>query len=118
MKQKQPTIVLDYSEYIEDRHEYVRRGPLNAIQRIDEINPSDVKRFFSKRGYCPFCMIIANQVHNYYDHYVTGGRDLHSNVMVWECQECGWWELLDRFSEEQDFLERVDFSSGRPAWLR
>lgn len=101
-------IVLDYSEHLEDSYEYSQKGPNSAIQRIDTSKPNDAQRFFSKRGYCPFCSKDASLVFDHYCHHTRNLCDFHGFVRVWECTDCGWWEILDKFSEEKDFITEVD----------
>lgn len=100
-------IVLDYSEYIEDRYEYAQKGPYGAIQKTDHRRPNDAQKFFSKKGHCPFCNIAANLV---YDHYDERPRfiDMFLFMKVWECEGCGWWEFSSEFSEEKDLIYEMD----------
>lgn len=99
-------IILDYSDYYEDKYEYSREGQEGNIEEKMYNNPNDINNFFKKRGYCPFCGKEIPKVYNHTKHD-TIGIELWAFYDVWECDNCGWWEYLYRFSEERDYDTRV-----------
>lgn len=54
-------IILDYSDYYEDTHEYSKKGNVEKILTQEYKVPNDINTFFNKRGYCPFCKKIYLQ---------------------------------------------------------
>lgn len=100
-------LILDYSSYYEDIFEYDRKSnPVNNVDLLPYKYPDDKAKFFSKRGFCPFCKVNIPIVYENI-RSTTIGVDLVSSVKVWECHECGWWECFDRFSEEEDWIYKV-----------
>lgn len=95
-------IILDYSDYYEDKYEYSREGAYGNIEEKMYKKPNDINKFFKKRGYCPFCGKEIPQVYDNTRHD-TIGVELWAFYSVWECDSCGWWEYLYEFSEEEDY---------------
>jgi len=101
-------ILLNYVDYLEDNYEYAKRGPLSAIElRTDKV-PTNPQRFFSKRGWCPFCNRIAPLVYNFRESGYTGNADIIATTDIWECSTCGWWELNNQVEEAKDYIDKVD----------
>ncbi len=99
-------IVLDYSDYYEDKYEYSRNGRNGNIHEKPYKDPNDINKFFKKRGYCPFCgknmpIVFKNKRSN------TIGEELWEFITIWECNTCGWWEYSYKFSEELDLGDEV-----------
>ncbi|WP_432405709.1 restriction endonuclease [Wukongibacter sp. M2B1] len=98
--------IIDYSDYYEDKYEYDRKGKTGEVETIELKQPNNINRFFSKRGYCPFCKTKIPNVHSDIDVF-TLGVEMRSYLDIWECPHCRWWESLTRFSEEEDHFDRV-----------
>ncbi len=99
-------IILDYSDFYEDNYEYSKKGSYGKVREYVYKNPNDINKFFKKRGYCPFCKKYIPSVFKNAK-YDTIGIEICQLIEVWECDNCGWWEYLHRFSEEQDYLDSV-----------
>lgn len=98
--------ILDYSDFYEDKYEYNRSGNSSKMDIIKFKEPDDRRKFFSRRGYCPFCKeVIPKVYHNIRS--VTMGVELWSTIDVWECPRCEWWEHFYQFSEEGDWIDKV-----------
>lgn len=100
-------VILDYSTYITDFHEYGTTGPIKNINKKDYKVPNDYKLFFSRRAYCPFCNQDATRV--FHDlTSMTFGRDFFTTFTIWECDKCGWWEGFIHNIEEDDLMDEVN----------
>ncbi|MEK4525327.1 restriction endonuclease [Paenibacillus sp. FSL K6-1122] len=99
-------ILLDFSDFYEDRYEYSRTGPTDNILTQEYRKPNDVSNFFKKRGFCPFCMKNIPEVFNKTDKF-TMGKEMWTFIKVWECDSCKWWEYSDQFSEEEDHISEL-----------
>lgn len=99
-------IILDYSDFYEDKYEYSRNGTRGNVLEKPYKNPNDIDKFFKKRGYCPFCgKDIPSVFKN--TRSSTMGFELWEFIEIWECDNCGWWEYLYEFSEEEDNFDTV-----------
>ncbi|SEV83083.1 restriction endonuclease [[Clostridium] fimetarium] len=99
-------IILDYSDFYEDNYEFDKNGNKEKMNIISIKEPDSKKQFFRKRGFCPFCKIQIPDVYtNIYCR--TMGVEMWSHIDIWECPECGWWEFYKRFSEEEDWIDKV-----------
>ena len=97
---------LNFKEFFVDNHEYDLIGPAGSVKKIDYALPKEYKKFFSKQGFCPFCKEKLNKVYN---NSKTGyfGADLFESIDIWEC-DCGYWDAFSSFSEEKDYIGKVD----------
>ncbi|PFO75678.1 hypothetical protein COJ86_03850 [Bacillus cereus] len=77
-------MILNYDEYITHEGNY---GKNSSSSKLDKV-------FFQKRGYCPFCQISIDVVHNKGNLDISSlpGGAIHLSETVWECDNCGWWE--------------------------
>lgn len=101
-------IALNYSEYLEDRYKYGLKGPSKSVQRTEHKKPTDVQKFFSRRGYCPFCRKDTDVVFDDSDYSGFGSTDFIAHITIWECRRCGWWECKEKSSEEVDLIDKVN----------
>lgn len=114
------TIILDYSKYIEDCLDtyWSEFRSENDALRVQE--PKDRGLFFSRRGWCPFCLAPASRVwerrtsESIEDEYMWDGSD----TIVWFCSGCGWWDILHHTRSTSDFLGQSNITTRRLGMLR
>ena len=97
--------VLDFSDFVQDKYG-VLFGP--TLEKWTNLRPRSSRLFFSRRGYCPFCREPAPIVHhvNYAPKHTAAPIHESEETRVWECQRCGWWEMV--FGEKS-----IDHCIGR-----
>jgi restriction system protein len=100
-------LLLDYSDYFEDKYEYSRAGSIGNILTQEYRKPNNISNFFNKRGFCPFCKKPIPNVFKKTDKF-TLGKEMWTFINVWECDLCNWWEYLHNFSEEEDNMSEVN----------
>jgi len=97
---------LNFKEFYVDNHEYDLKGLTGSVQKIDYALPKEYEKFFSKKGFCPFCNENLNKVYTN-SKSATLGVDFYESIDIWEC-DCGYWDAFSSFSEEKDYIEEVD----------
>jgi restriction system protein len=99
--------IIDFSTFVEEKHEYQLKGHVKKKQKTVFELPMNYNFFFKKRGHCPSCSTEAKVVFDD-DRSFTLGKDFFATLKVWECENCGWWEIYEDFLEEHDLIDEVD----------
>lgn len=99
-------MIFTYSDYIYEKHEFNRIGKVGKVKEIKYELPKNYKLFFRNRGICPSCKTACQIVYQKSKSF-TLSLNFYSTIDIWECENCGWWESLEKFTEEKDGIDEV-----------
>lgn len=100
-------MILDFLDSNEEKYLFDKVGSNGNIKTIDISLPNNIELFNKNHNFCQFCKSPSLEVHSYRDHYCLG-VDMYSETSIYECPNCGYWECINDFSEEEDNINSIN----------